>query len=231
MLGPDRFQHSTPLCIDRGERDKYRPPSSCLRSRGRDQADLLRPPYTTRFYNMDPSAPAEAVARRHPQPRSKAMNPFPFATKSAALNLLLLPAIVCAGDEPTSSPPAKSSPSTAVRSDLEALSKAPAVFPAENLQAEGVKAFYYEGAKYHGKPTRVFAYYGVPKIEGAVAWKKFPAMVLIHGGGGTAFDRWVKLWNSRGYAAIAMDLCGCVPVRENSSWKRHEHGGPPGWDA
>ena len=56
-------------------------------------------------------------------------------------------------------------------------------------------------------------------------------MVLIHGGGGTAFDRWVKLWNSRGYAAIAMDLCGCVPVGAYNKWKRHEHGGPPGWGA
>jgi dienelactone hydrolase len=55
-------------------------------------------------------------------------------------------------------------------------------------------------------------------------------MVLVHGGGGTAFDRWVRLWNQRGYAAISMDLCGCVPVRENPKrWKRHEHGGPPGW--
>ena len=56
-------------------------------------------------------------------------------------------------------------------------------------------------------------------------------MVLIHGGGGTAFDRWVKLWNSRGYAAIAMDTCGCIPVGTYGNWKRHEHGGPPGWDA
>ena len=60
---------------------------------------------------------------------------------------------------------------------------------------------------------------------------KYPAMVLIHGGGGTAFDRWVKVWNSRGYAAIAMDLCGCVPVGTYGNWKRHEFGGPAGWDA
>jgi len=30
-------------------------------------------------------------------------------------------------------------------------------------------------------------------------------------GGGTAFESWVRLWNARGYAAIAMDTCGCVP--------------------
>ena len=56
-------------------------------------------------------------------------------------------------------------------------------------------------------------------------------MVLIHGGGGTAFARWVKVWNERGYAAIAMDLCGCLPIGTYGNWKRDEQGGPPGWDA
>lgn len=124
---------------------------------------------------------------------------------------------------------AKTAVKTGVRFDLEALSKPPAVFPADDISAEGVKAFYYEGAKYQEKPTRVFAYYGVP--AGSGDGKKVPAMVLIHGGGGSAFDRWVKLWNSRGYAAIAMDVCGCVPVGTYGKWQRHEHGGPPGWDA
>jgi lysophospholipase L1-like esterase/dienelactone hydrolase len=118
-----------------------------------------------------------------------------------------------------------------IRFDLEALFQPPAVFPADVAPAEGVKALYYEGVKYKGKPTRVFAYYGVPQASTAESGKKFPAMVLIHGGGGTAFDRWVKVWNSRGYAAIAMDLCGCVPVREGNQWQHHEHGGPRGWDA
>lgn len=114
--------------------------------------------------------------------------------------------------------------------DLKALDVAPAVFPAEEAQVEGVKAFFYEGAAFKGKPTRVFAYYGVPSGQPPEG-KKWPAMVLVHGGGGTAFDRWVKVWNSRGYVAIAMDVCGCVPVGTYGKWKRHELGGPPGWDA
>ena len=112
-----------------------------------------------------------------------------------------------------------------------ALETVPEVFPADQLQVEGVKAFFYRGLDYQGRPTRVFAYYGVPARDEARPDRRFPAMVLIHGGGGTAFDRWVKVWNARGYAAIAMDLCGCVPVGTYGKWERHEHAGPPGWDA
>lgn len=116
--------------------------------------------------------------------------------------------------------------------DLDALSKTPEVFPAENSPVNDVKTFYYAGPSYKGRPTRVFAYYGVPAQTTVNAEnQKLPAMILIHGGGGTAFDRWVKVWNSRGYAAIAMDLCGCIPVGTYGNWQRHELGGPPGWDA
>ena len=120
-----------------------------------------------------------------------------------------------------------------VQFDLKALSTAPQTFPAEGISAEGVRSFFFESVNYKGKPTRVFAYYGVPEGDAAkdAVDGKFSAMVLIHGGGGTAFERWVKVWNARGYAAIAMDLCGCVPVGTYGNWQRHELGGPAGWDA
>jgi dienelactone hydrolase len=108
--------------------------------------------------------------------------------------------------------------------DREALSKAPVTAAAEGFEAEGLKAITYEGRPWKGKPTRVFAWVGLPKAEG-----KVPAMVLVHGGGGTAFADWAKLWTSRGYAAVAMDLCGCVPRKGKSGWERLEQGGPPGW--
>jgi dienelactone hydrolase len=68
-----------------------------------------------------------------------------------------------------------------------------------------VQEVYYEGEPLNGKPTRVFAYYARPKTGDG----PFPAMVLVHGGGGTAFAEWAKLWAERGYAALAMDLSGC----------------------
>jgi dienelactone hydrolase len=61
------------------------------------------------------------------------------------------------------------------------------------------------------------------------AGERLPAMVLVHGGGGTAFEEWVRLWVGRGYAAIAMDTCGQIPVGDYGRWFRDEQGGPPGW--
>jgi cephalosporin-C deacetylase-like acetyl esterase len=112
--------------------------------------------------------------------------------------------------------------------DMKVLSQAPKVFEAKT-EEPGVRALYFESVPYQGKATRVFAYYGAP------AGTKLPAMVLIHGGGGTAFAEWVRMWNKRGYAAIAMDTCGAVPDRaaEGKAWnperKHHEFGGPEGW--
>lgn len=63
----------------------------------------------------------------------------------------------------------------------------------------------YAGEPWRGKPTRVFAYYARPF---ALPERRLPAMVLVHGGGGTAFPEWARLWAARGYAALAMDLAG-----------------------
>jgi hypothetical protein len=89
-----------------------------------------------------------------------------------------------------------------------------------------VKALYYEGAPYQGKPTRVFAYLGFPKVSPGT---QVPGIVLVHGGGGSAFEVWVRQWNARGYAAIVMDTCGCIPVGSYGNWTRSRHGGPVGW--
>jgi len=110
--------------------------------------------------------------------------------------------------------------------NLERLLNAPEVYPAEGFEAQDVRALFYEGLSWKGRPTRVFAWYGAPEHK---TDERLPAMVLVHGGGGTAFAEWVRLWNRRGYAAIAMDLCGCVPSGSYGNWVRHDHGGPAGW--
>jgi pimeloyl-ACP methyl ester carboxylesterase len=115
--------------------------------------------------------------------------------------------------------------------DRASLYQTPQVFDAPEFATNDVKTVFYEGEPYQGKPTRVFAYYGFP--AGATADRKVPGIVLIHGGGGSAFVRWVKLWNSRGYAAISMDTCGAVSGNaygeEQKGHVRHAWAGPPGW--
>ncbi|OIO94750.1 MAG: hypothetical protein AUJ96_28095 [Armatimonadetes bacterium CG2_30_66_41] len=126
----------------------------------------------------------------------------------------------------TSPPPPPPADPVGPRWDMDKLSAPPAVFPAEGFSEEGVRAVFYEGPPFRGKPTRVFAWIGLPKVESG---QKVPGMVLVHGGGGTAFASWVRLWVDRGYAAIAMDTCGCVPRGTSGNWDHHESGGPPGW--
>ncbi len=70
-----------------------------------------------------------------------------------------------------------------------------------------VQEVYYQGEPFQGKPTRVFAYYGRP-AEGN---RPFPAVLLVHGGGGVAFPAWAEHWAKRGYVALAMDLAGNGP--------------------
>ncbi len=76
-----------------------------------------------------------------------------------------------------------------------------------------VQSLVYTGEKFQGNSTEVFAFYASPATLGAEVktGTKFPAVVLIHGGGGTAFADWAWLWAKRGYAAIAMDLAGSRP--------------------
>lgn len=69
-----------------------------------------------------------------------------------------------------------------------------------------VQELYFDSVPYAGKTTRVFARYARPDGKGP-----FPAMLLIHGGGGTAFPDWAEHWARRGYAALVFDLKGCGP--------------------
>jgi len=81
-----------------------------------------------------------------------------------------------------------------------------------------LRAITYPSEPYRGHETRVFAYYAVPTKP---ANGLYPAMLLVHGGGGTAFAEWAQLWADRGYVALAMDLAGNGP-----DGKRLETGGP-----
>jgi dienelactone hydrolase len=79
-------------------------------------------------------------------------------------------------------------------------------------QSGPVHSLTYDGEIFNNQRTEVFAFYASPVTLGvAQTGTKFPGVVLIHGGGGTAFADWAWLWAKRGYAAIAMDLSGRRP--------------------
>ena len=50
--------------------------------------------------------------------------------------------------------------------------------PAELFRFPGVKQLFYSGPAYRGKPTEVFACYGLP--EGATPDRPVPGVVLVH---------------------------------------------------
>lgn len=116
----------------------------------------------------------------------------------------------------------------------DALFGKPQVYPDAETGLAGtaeIKPIFYDGVPYEGKPTRVFAWLGMPAKHSG----KVPGVVLVHGGGGTAFRDWVQAWVNRGYAAIAMDLTGSRPevpegvtmktVKHSFSPKQFVHGG------
>ncbi|WP_162339591.1 alpha/beta hydrolase family protein [Cyclobacterium salsum] len=117
--------------------------------------------------------------------------------------------------------------------DLKTLSTAPD-FEWVN-QTDAVWSLIYTGEAYEGKATEVFAYYASPATLGKQDQEDgaFPGIVLVHGGGGTAFRIWAQEWAERGYAAIAMDLSGNQPLptdQQDNPWgskgSRLDAGGP-----
>jgi dienelactone hydrolase len=119
--------------------------------------------------------------------------------------------------------------------DLGQLTSAPKVFPADGFPSEPhLQAIFYQGLPWQEKPTRVFAWLGFPSestTEKKLPLKngKYPAIVLVHGGGGTAFKEWVKRWNERGYVAISIAVEGQTDERREGNsrgWKTHAWNGP-----
>ncbi len=106
----------------------------------------------------------------------------------------------------------------------------PNVYECTRVKKDGVRSVFYDGIN----GTRVFAFIGLP--ENASKEHPVPAMVLVHGGLGTAFSQWVRYWNEQGFAAISMDTCGALPLQEGEptipgDYPRHEWSGPKGWGA
>ena len=130
-------------------------------------------------------------------------------------------------------PPATAQQLAAKRKQVLALGEltaAPSMMDAQGFPADGgIKAIYYDALPWKGKPTKAFGWLGMPaKRDG-----KVPGVVLVHGGGGTAFKDWVQRWNDRGFAAISIAVEGQSDRRAGkgddkteTGWLRHEWAGP-----
>ena len=121
---------------------------------------------------------------------------------------------------------------TAERRQVLALGKLtapPARFPADGFtQENGLNPIFFEGLPWDGKATRVFAWLGLPPARQG----KAPGIVLVHGGGGTAFKEWARKWTERGFADISIAVEGQTdqpadtPPGARRSWRRHAWAGP-----
>ena len=70
-----------------------------------------------------------------------------------------------------------------------------------------IQTFKFRSAPYGNKEsTWVFAAIGVPTSEKPE--DGYPAIVLVHGGGGTVSKGWIDYWTQQGYVAIAFDNFG-----------------------
>jgi hypothetical protein len=64
------------------------------------------------------------------------------------------------------------------------LTARPVIMAAEGYEREGgLQAIYFDALDYEGKPTKVFAWLGIPQERKG----EVPGIVLLHGGGGSAF--------------------------------------------
>ena len=79
----------------------------------------------------------------------------------------------------------------------------------KNLKIEEV---YYQSRPYNGKPVTIFGYFCYPLNSR----KPLPAILIVHGGGGTASRQRASRWSKYGYATFAIDLPGKGERRRSS---------------
>ena len=104
--------------------------------------------------------------------------------------------------------------------------------PYPESDSEGLRAFLVKGDGPNGTAGEFFAYYGVPEASPKPV-RGYPAVLLVHGGGGTAFPNYVKQWVGKGFAVLALDwynqrpACGLtnVPPSEVSVPRKDLPGG------
>jgi len=111
---------------------------------------------------------------------------------------------------------------------LSDLTNAPKMHLAKGSKSsDNPRAIFFEALPWKGKNTRAYGWLGMPKSNGS----KVPAVVLVHGGGGSAFKEWVERWNEQGFAAISIAVEGQTDNKVDNDegkkeWQKHPWAGP-----
>jgi dienelactone hydrolase len=111
---------------------------------------------------------------------------------------------------------------------LGTLTQVPKMHLAKGSRAtDNPKAIYFDALPCKGKNTRSYAWLGLPKKTAG----KVPGVVLVHGGGGTAYKEWVQHWNRNGFAAISIAVEGQTDRKvskegQKKAWEKHQWAGP-----
>ena len=90
----------------------------------------------------------------------------------------------------------------------------------------GTRAIFYDVPTVTGA-KRVFAFIGYPTTEKPK--NGYPAVLLIHGGNGSAFYEMSRLWADRGFVVIAPDFNGKYAYSINERQRVNTDGGNPGY--
>ncbi|MDG2256505.1 MAG: acetylxylan esterase [Opitutaceae bacterium] len=115
--------------------------------------------------------------------------------------------------------------------ELGKLTEPPSMMEAKGFEPrDGMRPILFDALDYEGKLTKVFAWLGIPANSSG----KVPGIVLVHGGGGTAFPEWVSKWIGHGFAAISIAVEGQTDQTDPAfkdqhnprGWKRHDWRGP-----
>ena len=75
--------------------------------------------------------------------------------------------------------------------------------PYQHSEYPGLRPILVKGYGPKRSSAEFFCYYAVP--DGQMPDGGFPAVLLVHGGGGTAFPKWVDIWRKKGFAVLAPD--------------------------
>ncbi len=80
----------------------------------------------------------------------------------------------------------------------------------EDSKADGMRDLMVSGYGPNSTKAEFFAYVSLPTTPKPAGG--YPGIVLVHGGGGTAFPQYVRLWTSYGFAVIALDWYNKRPI-------------------